>query len=152
MGEAENPWPTRGRNCRGHCARGTFPVGLPFLGLPTSIQGASPGWCLSRGPASLAVPRPTVGKHWGVWPLLVFVETAGGRNMVLGWSDLRVTHFGSFETSFHLRRLQQHGGEVALFTEDLWLRGWSCCGQCDWLSLWQGGAWAVMRSHGVQRP
>lgn len=38
--------------------------------------------------------------------------------MVLGWSGLRVTHFGSVETSFHLRRLQQHEGEVALFTED----------------------------------
>lgn len=95
-------------------------------------------------------PASHRGEAAGVWPLLVFVEAAGGRNMALGWSGLRVTHFGSFETSFHLRRLQQHGGEVALFTEDLWLRGWSCCGQYDWLSLWQGGAWAVMRSHGVR--
>lgn len=37
--------------------------------------------------------------------------------MVLGWPSLGVTHFGSFEMSFHLWRLQQHGGEVALFTE-----------------------------------
>lgn len=70
--------------------------------------------------------------------------------MVLGWPGLRVTHFGSFQTSFHLRRLQQRGGEVALFTEGLWLRGWSCCGQRGWPSLWQRRAWAVMRSRGVR--
>lgn len=28
-----------------------------------------------------------------------------------GWPDWRMTHFGSSEMSFHLRRLQQHGGK-----------------------------------------
>lgn len=42
---------------------------------------------------------------------------AGGWSVVLGWPGWRVTHFGSLETSFHLRRLQQRGGEVALSAE-----------------------------------
>lgn len=83
----------------------------------------------------MATLCPSVGGERGGQPLFVFVKTAGGRNVVLGWPGWRVTHSGSFETSFHLRRLQQCGGEVALFTEGLWLRGWSCCGQHGWPSL-----------------
>lgn len=81
------------------------PCGAPLPAGAHLHAGASPGQCLSRGPTSLAAPHPTVEKQGCVWPLLVFVETAGGQNMVLGWPVLRVTHFGSFEMSFHLRRL-----------------------------------------------
>lgn len=117
-----------------------LPVGLPCLRLATSIQQqAWDGVHPEAPPAWLPYVTPW-GEQGVAWPLLIFVETTGGRNVVLGWPRLGVTHFGSFEMSFHLRSLQQHGGEVALFTEGLWLRGQSCCGQCGW--TWQRGAWA----------
>lgn len=101
-------------------------MGLPCLWLATSIQQQAWDGVHPEAPPPPPAWLPYVAP-WGeqgvAWPLLIFVETTGGRNVVLGWPSLGVTHFGSFEISFHLRRLQQHGGEVALFTEGLWLRG-----------------------------
>lgn len=112
---------------------------LSFLSRPSSV-----GALLRLSPPPPPPPPawpPCVhhGGRRGRGPLFVFVETAGGRNVVLGWPSWRVTHSESFETSLHLRRLQRRGGEVVLFTEGLWLRGWSCCGQRGWPSQGPSG-------------
>ena len=134
---------------------------LPSWGTPTPPPPPAPvppcaGEQGQDGVRAEALPAwltaPAVGGTLrGEQLLLVFVKIAGAWNVVLGWPGLRVTHFGSFEMAFHLGRLQQRGGEVALFTEGLRLRGWGCCGQRGWPSLWQRGAWAMMRSHYVWR-
>lgn len=103
---------------------GILPVGLPFLGSRPSCRYPL---CTRQCPQMVSVlrpcrlGRPAPQRRWGaprgVQLLLVFVKTAGGQNVVLGWPGWSVTHFGSLEMSFHLRSLQQRGGEVALSTE-----------------------------------
>lgn len=138
-----------GRGSTAHLQKGPLCWRPPPCGAPASVQGASPGWRPSwaRCPASRRG-----GSRRCAQPRLVSVETAGGRAVVLGWPGLRVTHFGSSETSFHLRNLWQRGGEVACLIQGSWLRGGGCCGQCGWPSRWRGGAWAAMRSRCVRRP
>lgn len=105
------------------------PMGGPAKGAPPEAPSSwgFPSW----GPTPPARVRAEAQPAWpprallrgeggaprGSQLLLVFAKMAGGWNVVLGGPGWRVTHFGSVETSFHLRRLQQRGGEVALSAE-----------------------------------
>ena len=113
----------------GLCWIGAPPCGVPLppppsLGAREQAQGsvspqAPPAWlsCVLLGGGGWWRGTATVCQN------CLWAERGSGV------ARLELTHSGSFEMALHLRRLQQHGGEVAFFTESLWLRGWSCCGQ-----------------------
>ena len=114
------------RAARGLCWRAP-PCGVPPPPPPTpaSVPGSRPRVLSVPGPASLAILSCCGGV---VRDGHCLSKLLAGRTWF--WvARLELTHSGSFEMALHLRRLQQHGGEVAFFTESLWLRGWSCCGQ-----------------------
>lgn len=82
---AKSLWLTCGKSCMGAVLDwGTSLWGAPASSPQPRCQGASPGQCLSPGPTSLAVLCPAVGGAGGGGPPL-FVKTACGRNVVLGW-------------------------------------------------------------------
>ena len=107
--------------------------GAPPCGVASSTP--TPASVPGSKPRVVSVPRPCQPGH----PVLLLGGVAVRDRHCLSkllvggtwfWvARLELTHSGSFEMALHLRRLQQHGGEVAFFTESLWLRGWSCCGQ-----------------------
>ena len=126
---AKNLWLTCGKSCMGAVLDwGTSLWGAsassPSLGAREQAQGsvspqAPPAWmsCVLLGGGGWWRGTATVCQN------CLWAERGSGV------ARLELTHSGSFEMALHLRRLQQHGGEVAFFTESLWLRGWSCCGQ-----------------------
>lgn len=119
---ARNPWLTCGKSCMG----AVLDWGTSLWGAPASPPASVPG----SKPRAVSVPRPhqpgcPVSCCGGGWwrGTTTVCQNCLWAERGSGVARLELTHSGSFEMALHLRSLQQHGGEVAFFTERLWLRG-----------------------------